>query len=474
MKSLLQQQIVEERQKRRGLGVDKLKPVLKQLSDRQRSIIFDPHRFKVAAAGRRAGKSHTVAAYMLYECLKNSGTHVLYLGLTRDSAKAAIWGLLIAMLEGCDIPHEARPSSLAIKFPNGSDVSLFGGDTPNARNRLRGRAFKLICADETGFFTGLDPLIHALLPTLADHAGTLVMTSSPGELLSGYFYDAFMGDNKADWRQWAWTMHDNPFFQGPALDPSKYKNRAEEEFDTIARLQYGGDKLHPAFVREYLGLYVQDNTSKVYPYTLRNIIPSATKLPREEYALGIDLGVSSECAIVVMKHSEYAREVQIVETWREKQILIDDFAAVLEDFQARYKPTVMVADTGGLGAAFVQELRRRYQMPIRAADKMDKVIYQKIFANDLISGYIKVVEGLHIIKEWDKIVKDPEGAEVKGQSNHESDAALYVYRYLYSTYLKTFTPIESEEQRMEREVTESALQSKRDMDEMREEESYVY
>lgn len=427
------------------------------LSLKQRSIIEDAHRFKVAAAGRRAGKSHTVAAYMIYECLRNRDTPVLYLGLTRDSAKAAIWGLLLAMLEGCGIQHEARPSALSIRFPNGSEITLFGGDTPNARNRLRGRKFRLICADETGFFTGLDPLIHALLPTLADYAGTLLMTSSPGEILSGYFYDAFEGANKADWHQWHWTMGDNPYFNGPAVDPSRYKDRADEEFDTIARLQYGGDRRHPAFVREYLGVYVRDDTSLVYPYTDRNVIREEYPLPREEYAIGMDLGVSSECAIVIMKHSEYSREVQIVETWRQKQILIDDFAAVVSNYMDEYKPTVMIADTGGLGAAFVQELRRRYHMPIQAAEKMDKAVYQKIFANDLVSGYIKVLNNLHILREWDKIVKDETGAEAKGQSNHEADAALYVYRYLYNKFLKVFRPTENDEDKMERQLIETAL-----------------
>lgn len=434
--------------------------MFKTLSPKQKSIISDPHRFKVAAAGRRAGKSHTVAAYMIYECLRHRDTPVLYLGLTRDSAKEAIWGLLLAMLEGCGISHEARPSALAIRFPNGSSITLFGGDTPNARNRLRGRKFRLICADETGFFTGLDPLIHALLPTLADFAGTLLMTSSPGEILSGYFYDAFEGKNKADWHQWHWTMADNPYFNGPALDPSRYKDRADEEFDTIARLQYGGDRRHPAFVREYQGIYVRDDTSLVYPYSDRNVIAEEYPLPREEYAIGMDLGVSSECAIVIMKHSEYSREVQIVETWRQKQILIDDFAAVVSDYMDTYKPTVMIADTGGLGAAFVQELRRRYHMPIQAAEKMDKAVYQKIFANDLVSGYIKVLNNLHILREWDKIVRDETGAEAKGQSNHEADAALYVYRYLYNKFLKVFRPIESDEAKMERQAVESALQER--------------
>ena len=208
-------------------------------------MVLDQSRFKVACSGRRAGKSFAISAYCILECLKTPDTPVLYLGLTRESAKEAVWSTLLAMLEGLDIPHEARPSALQIRFHNGSVITLFGGDSPNARNRLRGRKFKLICADETGYFATLDPIINALLPTLADLGGTLIMTSSPGETLNGFFYEAYQGTESKNWKQWHWTMLDNPHFQVPASDP-KFKNKGDAELETMARLRYGGNRLHPA------------------------------------------------------------------------------------------------------------------------------------------------------------------------------------------------------------------------------------
>jgi len=382
-------------------------------------------------------------------------TPCLYLGLTRDSAKEAVWPILLAFLEGLNIPHESRPSALAIRFPNGSNITLFGGDTPNARNRLRGRKFKIIFADETGFFTGLDPLIHALLPMLADLKGTLAMTSSPGETLNGLFYEAYAGSQKDSWHQFRWTMRENPHFQKPAINPA-YKNRAEEEIATILRLQFGGNARHPAFLREYEGLYIRDDSALIYPYTEKNLIDGPLPLPKAQYAIGIDLGVSSESAIAILKYSEYSREAQIIETWSEPRVLVDDLAQLIEYYMKKYNTSLVVADTGGLGAAFAQEFRRRYHLPVKSAEKMDKAGYQRIFANDLISGYIKIVKGLNILSEFDKIVKDEDGSEKKGQKNHEADAALYVYRYVYNLHLKHFVIPETDEAKMERQLEESA------------------
>lgn len=437
---------------------------MKTLSPGQRKFIEDPARFKLVRASRRAGKSYSDAAYLIYEALKNPNTPLLYIGLTRDSAKEAVWSILCTILDSLDIAHEARPSALRITFPNGSFIRLFGADTPNAKDRLRGQKYKLVIIDECGFFQAVDALIPALMPTLADLEGTLAMTSSPGIILSGFFYEADMGTNQDKWSRHVWTMHDNPFFQRPSRNP-KYSSRADEELDVICRTLYNGNRLHPAFVREYLGQWVRDSTSLIYPYQDHNLIDAPYVMPRERYGIGVDIGVASDSAIVVMKYSHYAREVQIVECWKDKEILIDDFAKILQDFIGKYSPDIIVADTGGLGASVTRELQRRYELPIRAADKKDKPFYQRIVSNDLQSGYIKAVKTLSVVDEWSKLVKDEDGEEVKGQQNHASDAALYIYRFIYNTVLKSFTPAESDEDVMLRQLTESALKEKEAMEE---------
>lgn len=68
---------------------------------------------------------------MILTCLQGPRTPVLYAGLTRDSAKEAVWPILTEMLDTFKIPHTPRESALQIDFPNGSKITLFGCDTEN-------------------------------------------------------------------------------------------------------------------------------------------------------------------------------------------------------------------------------------------------------------------------------------------------------------------------------------------------------
>lgn len=464
MTSLTQRLLSAEAKRRKeGASSSKVRGLLASLSEKQRAFVTDRGRFKVAVCPRRAGKSISLCAYMVAECMRAPDTPVLYLALTRESAKAAVWDVLLRMLDEHDIGYDARPSALHIKFHNGSFIQLFGGDTPNSRHRLRGRKFKLVCVDEAGFVNDshFDELIYAILPALADLKGTMAMASSPGEVMDGFFYHAYAGDMKASWSQHHWDLLDNPLFMQPSDNPL-YKTRGEEELDTICNLQFGGNREHPAFLREYRGRYVQDNSKLIYPFTKDNLLDASHELPDETHAIGVDFGVSSESAIVVLKFSPYTKECHFVDSWSRKNATVDELAAEIMSRQEKFKTFITIADTGGLGAASAQELRSRYHMSITAADKKDKVFFQRMMANDLLSGYIKVVRGLGLIDEWSKLTKDEFGEELKGQKNHEADAALYVYRYCYARHIKHAQPKETTEQIMVRQLVEEAYREQQE------------
>jgi hypothetical protein len=463
-KTLLKQAAKNELERRKKSGVSVISKLMSTLTTHQRSFVEDPNRFKIARCGRQAGKTYADAVYLIKTCQEHPNSPTLYLGLTRDSAKAAIWTTLITILQTMNIEHEALPSSLIIRFRNGSFIQLFGADAPNARNRIRGRKFKLVIVDEMGFFLKGDELVQSLLPTLAILNGTIAMTSSPGELLSGFFYEADQGKDREQWSRFHWTLVDNPEMQKPARNP-KFKTRGEEELDMIVRVRYGGNRMHPGFRREYLGEWVADSSSLVYPYTQQaNILNSEYPMDEEEYALGVDFGSVSANAIVVMKYSPYSRTVQIVDVWTEGGLLVDQIAAILKTYIDKYKPTIVVVDSGGLGKVIEQELNRRYHMHVQAAEKTEKSWYQRIMQNDLMSGYIKVIAGLPILSEWDKITKDSNGDEIRGPSNHCADAALYVYRRIYNTFLKTIEEKPTTEQLMIRQIEQQAIRDKMEDD----------
>lgn len=419
--------------------------MLAALTGVQRQFILDPARYKLARCSRRSGKTFMDAAYLILECISSPGTPTLYAGLTRDSAKAAIWQTLIDLLLTCGIDYTPHASVLAISFPNGSSITLFGCDTENARNRLRGRKFKLVIFDETGFYASLDPLIYAILPTLADMQGTLVLTSSPGELLQGFFYEADQGRFKDKWSRYFWTIHDNPHFQKPASDP-RFATKAEEELATVLEFQFHGKTEHPGYQREWLGQWVQDHTSLVYPAAALNIIAAPVRLAHQEHAIGICV-TPFVYAAVVGRYSPESRDFQFIHSAEYQDYTVDDFAARLETLMTLYRADQVVAHTGDYSRHIVGELKRRYKMPIIAMDDRDTSFHQSVFANDLRAGYIKIVDKLPLIDRYAKIVKGPDGDEIAGQANFAPNAALALYRRIYVTTLQSVEPRLSDEER---------------------------
>ncbi len=467
MTSLLQQQAKKELAKRRG-GSDSAKHIAtlrRLLSPQQLAFLDDPHRFKILRCGRRAGKSFVDAVYMIIECLKAGRMPCLYLGLTRDSAKEIIWPILLTILDELKIPHDPVESSLTIKFSNGSRIKVMGADMKQMAARMRGRKHRLIVVDEMAFFTGADALIKSLIPSLADLAGIMVMTSSPGNLLHGLFYEADVGKDKEGWRQYHWTMLENPYYMKPAADP-RFKTKGEQELFEICRDHFKGDREHPLFRQEYLGLWVSDDRNLIYPISAENVIPNAYSMEEQEHAIGINLSAGSQNAIVVVRFGRYSREVQFLDAWTQENATIDQLATKLLELTGRYNPLYVVAKTGQYGAGVITEMVRRYPgLSLQAAEETDKTFHQRIMRSDLMSNNIKVVQGLPILEEWRVLTREADDEEIEGPPNHLSDAALEVYRKVYVTYLKSYTPKKTEEQRMLDHLESVALQEKHEREE---------
>lgn len=428
-------------------GYDAVAAIRAALTSHQRAFVDDPHRYKLARCTRRSGKTHMVAAYLIITCLLFPRSPTLYAGLTRDSAKEAVWDILLDMLEAHGIPHELQPSHLRINFPNDSFIQLFGCDQANARNRLRGRKFRLACFDETAFYAALDPLVYAILPALADLAGTLCLTSSPGDLLTGLFYEADQGTLRADWRQFFWTIHDNPFFQIPSSHPDHVgKTRAEEEIATVLKFQFQGNARHASFRREWLGEWVRDASSLVYPVTEINLVDGPRKLPRQEHAIGIAFGPVSN-SVVIARHSQHTRKVHFIDA-KEIDGDLDTLAKVLKSAIRVYRPTALIAHLGPYTKDILSDLRRRYHIPVVGIPDHDRQFHQAVFATDLAAGHIKINSRCPLPAKCAKIAKDPTtGAEIPNQDSWLACAALAVYRRIYVTHLASFTKPPTEEER---------------------------
>lgn len=452
-KSILRELAKRERAARLQTPESIANKIVRGLTEVQKRFVFDKHRLKVARCGRRAGKSHADAAYMIIEALIKPKANVLYLGITQSSAFDIMWRPLVDMLHLHKIVHRPIPSSKTIFFPNGSKIKLFGADSQNAKDRLRGVAFDLVVVDECGFVAEVDELVDIVLPSLADYGGTLCLTSSPPEVMKGMFYEADVGNARDLWAQYSWTMLDNPHFQAPAKNP-KYKNRAEEEMALVLHMKYGGNSAHPTYRREWFGEWVVDASALLYPITDRNRIP-AQKYPIDtEYYVGADFGVASASAISVIAMVPGSNHLDVVYTWKQVGCTVDDLGAQFKKVIAKYNPVSIVGDAGGLGKVFIHELVRNHGLPIRNAEKSDKLTAQRLVADDLLSGYLRITvpECQDLAKEYATLARGDDGKEEKKQDNHLADATLYAYRSARVAIPLPKAPVENEEETMLRSL----------------------
>jgi hypothetical protein len=433
--------------------------ILAALSPRQQAFIADPSRLKVICAGRRAGKSHVSASYMVIKALSKPNARILYLALTQQSGSDIISSLLKDLLYTHKIPHTIYTSLHKYIFPNGSTIRILGADTVGAKKRLRGVAFDLVLVDEGAFLNEMQDLVVTVLPATADSAGTICMMSSPGVVMEGLFYEACQGNQKEYWSNYHWTMRDNPFFQKKANNP-QFATRAEEELDLACRMLFNGKRNHPSFVREYEGLWVRDDETMLYPYQQGNIIQTLPKWPKAVNGLGLDFGTTSANGLTVATYNEDTRELLFRKSYRKIEPNLDKLAEEIASLQTEFDIELMVGDTGGLGAPIVSELRRRFKLPILAANKQEKATYQRALASDLHSDYVKVYEPDcgDLLSEWKKLVKSAEGTEEKKKENHASDSALYIFRHLYWPHKKNYLPVPTEEERMIQQLVELAQQ----------------
>ena len=118
----------------------------------------------------------------------------------------------------------------------------------------------------------------------------------------------------------------------------------------------------------------------------------------------------------------------IVDAFKKSHMLPVDIAAAIRDMDAVYGFTTMVADTGGLGKSIVEEFRKRYSLPLKAAEKRNKGSYIELMNDDLATGRVKVLDQ-SILAEWDVLQWDEDRRKEDPRfDNHLSDACLYAWR----------------------------------------------
>ena len=436
-----------------------LKSIAGELFPEQLAFMQDPSRNKLALCTRRAGKTSMWARYTTIEAMKHPRVLIRIWANTRLRAKQMLWPEFKYLFGRFKLTPKLHETELTIHFDNDSEIRLLGADKDKEVQKKRGdKTWMEIVVESQLFGPYLRTLVEDVAePCLFDLKGTFCLEGTPGPVCAGYWWEA-SGRNDHD-RRWVseggkdsvgagwschrWSVLDNPFVP-----------HAKEELAALVEKRRW-NATNPTFLREWKAQWVNDATGLFYKFnekrntfTLSEVQPWG---PGWQHVLGWDLGSRDDMAIVVWGWNPNYPDIYEAFSWKRPGALSAEIVAQINRLEERgFNFIAKVADTGGGGRMFVEEVMSRYSVVFEAAKKTDKYEHVRLFNDDLLTGRIKLQRGSELATELAELPIDPEWAEetkdMKGTTiepyedprfpNHCADAGLYAWRRAYH-YLYT-------------------------------------
>ncbi len=198
------------------------------LHEKQSEVYQADERFKVVAAGRRAGKSYLSAVMLLIQGLKAhnrfgiplKGKEVWYVAPTYTQARDIMWGVLKDL--GEPVIEKVHENTSTIWLKNGRTIKLKGSDRPDT---LRGVSLAYVVMDEYAF---MKPEVWDMIvgPALADTRGEALFIGTPDG--KNHFYDLWNTDDP-EWSSFHFTSLDNPIISPEEVERAR-RRMSEDAF----------------------------------------------------------------------------------------------------------------------------------------------------------------------------------------------------------------------------------------------------
>lgn len=390
-------------------------------------FIRDSAIYKTAVCSRRAGKTVSGAAYLIDSAISRPGVVCLYITLSRLNAKRIIWGDLLKINREFCLGGKANETELSIKFPNDSVIYLSGAKDKSEVEKFRGVPnLVLVLLDEGQAFRSYieDMVDDVLAKTLYDYNGTLCVMGTPSPVPSGYFHAVA---HSPQWSHHVWTM-----FQNPHLQIKSGKTPMQLVRQDCERMGVGVDD--PKIQRECFGKWVIDLNNLVFRYQKELNDYDIPPIGLTNFVIGVDVGFDDADAISVIGWKDKDPRCFLLDEMVAPKQGITELAVAIDSRIRKYNPISVVMDTGALGKKIAEELRRRYSLPIKAAEKSRKFEYIELL-NDAMrtkrffaksSGAF--AQDCHLL-EWDKDKSNGDKLII-ADSYHSDicDATLYGFR----------------------------------------------
>lgn len=408
----------------------------------QRDFVLDKSPYVAASCSRQAGKSYGIALKLIDRAFDYPGKTCLYITNTKPQARSILWNVLKELDESLNLGGKFQEVTSTYYLPNKAVIQLGGANDENEIERYRGPQYPLVVIDEA---QSIRPFIRYLIyqiirPGQAKYPdGQIVIAGTPNAPRSGMLYDVASGKEEA-WSVHHWTILDNPHI------PNK------QAFLALECKTRGITPADATYQREYEGKWVRDAASQAYQINDSNIIDAfPTDIDDWQYVLGVDLGFTNVTAFVVLAYSISAGRAVVAESYQvtppegDNMLTPEFLASHITSISDHYAPTSIVVDPGGLGAAFIKELRQRFGLPLIAAEKQRKLAAIELLNGDLRTGRLMVVResNADLIHDasllqlnWKRADGSRHGGNIRRADlviddrtpDHLTDALTYAYR----------------------------------------------
>jgi hypothetical protein len=197
----------------------------------------------------------------------------------------------------------------------------------------------------------------------------------------------------------------------------------------------GVDITHPKIQRECYGRWVTDLDFLVFKYdSSKNHYQTIDHRRDWEFVIGVDLGFDDADAIAVIGWHKHQKIAYLIREDVQAKQGITELSNKIDALIKEFNPLKVVMDTGGLGKKIAEEMRKRYSLPIVAAEKIRKFENIEILNDAMRTGRFFAKNDSRfaqdaLLVEWDRDVTNPDKLKVsEGYHSDICDAVLYSYR----------------------------------------------
>ena len=249
------------------------------LSQAQKTIANDSHRFRVAICGRRFGKTW-LAMRELAKFARFPDRRCWFIAPTRGQGKGIVWDQLKGRLQDLNWISKVNESELTLHLRNGSEIGIRSAD---AYDRMRGFSVDFCVFDE---FADMDPDVWtAVRPTLSDKQGHALFIGTP-KGTGNWSKDIFdMSLEHKDWISYQYTTLDG--------------GRVSEEEVQAARAEMD----ERTFRQEYEATFESFAGRIYYAFDRANIQPFKVDKPDTVY-IGMDFNIDPMSATIGVRMGE--------------------------------------------------------------------------------------------------------------------------------------------------------------------------